>query len=145
MNENADIDKLPFAEYAALMAETGAKEYGNPNTLKLSFEELVTSDMTFCEIESEYGEETAINVGIARDPDSPEWTREDFARARQWMKDNPETVKAIRNSSFTWPAKEWANLPIDYDILDHFRATGPDWHKRLNDTLRKAVFGPENT
>lgn len=144
MNENADIDDLPFAEYAALMAEIGAKQFGNPYTPKLSFEELVTSDLAFCEIEAEYGEETAINVGIARDPDNPEMTADDFARARQWMKGNPETVKRLRNASFKWPAKEWANIPIDYDILDHFRKGGQDWHTRLNDTLRKAVFGSES-
>ncbi len=143
MNKNVDLDTLPFAEYAALMAEIGAKQHGNPNTPKLSFEELVTSGMTFCEIEAEYGEETAINVGIAKDPDNPEMTGEDFARARQWMKDNPETVQRLRNSSIQWPAKEWTYVPIDYDILDHLRAAGPDWHKRLNDTLRKAVFGSE--
>ena len=142
MNENADIDNLPFAEYASHMAEIGAKQFGNPETPKLSFEELVTSNLTFCEIEAEYGEETAINAGIARDPDTFELDDEWFAQARQWMKDNTETVKRLRNVSSKWPAKEWANIPIDYDILDHFRASGPDWHKRLNDTLRKAVFGP---
>ena len=144
MNEMPDIDNLPFAEYAALMAEIGAKKYGNPDTPKLSFEDLASSDMTFSEIEAEYGEETAINAGIARDPDCREWTSEDFARARKWMNDNPETVEKLRNSSFNWPAKEWAYIPIDYDILDHLRAAGPNWHKRLNDTLRKAVFGPED-
>lgn len=141
MNENTDIDNLPFAEYATLMAEIGAKKYGNPEIPKLSFGELVSSDMSFCEIEAEYGEETAINVGIGRDPDCPEWTSEDFARARKWMNDNPETVQKFRDSSFDWPAREWAYIPVDYDILDHFRAAGPGWHERLNETLRKAVFG----
>lgn len=106
--------------------------------------EIAATSMTFREVESKYGEEVAINVGIARDPDNPEMTDEDFARTRQWMKDNPETVERLRNISFTWPAKEWAYIPIDYDILDHLRMAGPDWHKRLNDTLRKAVFGPES-
>ena len=108
-------------------------------------EEIALSDMTFNQVEEKYGEDIAIRVGIARDPDNPEWTKEDFARARQWMKDNPDAVKKMRNATFNWPAKEWANIPIDYDILDHFRAGGPDWHKRLNDTLRKAVFGSENS
>ena len=107
-------------------------------------EELAVTAKTYKEIEEEFGEEVAINVGIARDPDNPEVTDEDFARARQWMKDNPETVQKLRNSSIKWPAKEWAYMPIDYDLLDHFRACGPDWHKRLNDTLRKAVFGSED-
>ena len=39
----------------------------------------------------------------------------------------------------------YVNVPIDNDILSHFLdEAGPDWHKRLNDTLRKAVFGSEN-
>ena len=78
-----DIDYLPFEEYAQVMAERGAAEFGDPNKPKLSFKEIVASGMTFTEIEAEYGEETAINSGIARDPDTWMWTDEDFARARR--------------------------------------------------------------
>ena len=39
-------------------------------------DELAASAMTFREIEKKYGEEVAINVGIARDPDAPEITEE---------------------------------------------------------------------
>ena len=78
-----DIDNLPFEEYAQVMAERGAAEFGDPNKPRLSFKEIVASDMTFPQIEAEYGEETAINSGIARDPDTWEWTDEDFARARR--------------------------------------------------------------
>ncbi len=81
--EEADIDSLPFEEYAQVMGERGAAEFGDPNKPKLSFQEIVASDMTFAQIEAEYGEETAINSGIARDPDTWEWTDEDFARARR--------------------------------------------------------------
>lgn len=76
-----DIDSLPFEEYAQVMCERGAAEFGDPNKPKLTFQEIVASDMTYSEIEAEYGEETAINSGIARDPDTWEWTDEDFARA----------------------------------------------------------------
>ena len=65
------------------MAERGAAEFGDPNKPKLSFKEIVASDMTFTQIEAAYGEETAINSGIARDPDTWMWTDEDFARARR--------------------------------------------------------------
>ena len=75
------IDNLPFEEYAQVMCERGTAEFGNPNKPKLTFQEIVASDMTFAQIEAEYGEETAINSGIARDPDTWEWTDEDFARA----------------------------------------------------------------
>ena len=82
-HNDIDIDNLPFEEYAQVMAERGAAEFGDPNKAKLTFQEIVASDMTFTKIEAEYGEETAINAGIARDPDTWEWTDEDFARARR--------------------------------------------------------------
>ena len=81
--DETDIDNLPFEEYAQVMAERGAAQFGDPNKPKLTFKEIVASDMTYSQIEAEYGEETAINSGIARDPDTWEWTDEDFARARR--------------------------------------------------------------
>ena len=82
-HDKIDIDNLPFEEYAQVMAERGAAEFGDPNKSKLTFKEIVDSDMSYSQIEAEYGEETAINSGIARDPDTWEWTDEDFARARR--------------------------------------------------------------
>ena len=82
-HDETEIDSLPFEEYAQVMAERGAAEFGDPNKPKLSFKEIVASDMTYSQIEAEYGEETAINSGIARDPGTWEWTDEDFARARR--------------------------------------------------------------
>jgi uncharacterized protein (DUF4415 family) len=31
------------------------------------------------------------------------------------------------------------NLRLDADVVDGFRATGPGWRTRMNDTLRKAL------
>ena len=87
------IDRLPFEEYAKTMAEKGAKEHVNLNTPKLTFDELVASELTANEIEAQYGEETAINVGIARDPDAPELDDEWFARARPAIEVHPELVE----------------------------------------------------
>ena len=89
-----DIYNLPFEEYAQVMAERGAAEFGDPNKPKLTFQEIAASDMTFSEIEAEYGEETAINAGIARDPDTWEWTEEDFARARRFPKALAQTTES---------------------------------------------------
>ena len=49
--------------------------------IRQTFDELVASPKSFEEIEAEFGEEVAINVGIARDPDAPE-LGDDWFRAR---------------------------------------------------------------
>ena len=75
MSTNADIDQLPFLEYARLMlAQTGTTA---------TFDALVLSPLTELQIEAQYGEETAINVGIARDPEDPTWWKENYARMRR--------------------------------------------------------------
>ena len=63
---------------------------------KERIEELAASGMKFEEIEALYGEETAIDVGIARDPDNPELTAEDFAQMRPAIEVVPEIVMAYR-------------------------------------------------
>ena len=143
MKEDTNLDKLPFAERAALTAERDAKLYGDTSAPKLSFEELVASDLTFDDIAADYGEETAINVGIARDPDAPEWTEEDWARARPAIEVDPELVEWSRRTRGKQraPVKELISIRLDPDITAHFRASGPGWQTRLNDTLRRAVFG----
>ena len=155
---NNDLHHLPFAEYARLTAERGAHQFGGSGAPKLSFEELVASDMTFDQVAAEYGEETAINVIIARDPDAPEWTPEDFAQARptaevlphilerwQQAKSRPaEDAKPRVRGKQKAPTKEAVHIRLDPDLLAHFRASGPGWQTRLNATLRQAVFGPKD-
>ncbi len=92
MNKYADIDRLPFAEYAELMMEQGAKERGLPDMPRLSFAQLTESAMTFEEIAVQYGEETAINVGIARDPDAPELGDEWVKQTRPAIEVDPDLV-----------------------------------------------------
>ncbi len=143
MDENDNLDKLPFAEYAAIIAERGSKQYGKAGAPKLSFEQLVASNLTFDEIAADYGEETAINVGIAQDPDAPELTEEDWARALPAIEVEPELVEwsLRRRGKQKAPTKELISIRLDPDITEYFRASGPGWQTRLNDTLRRAVFG----
>ena len=42
-------------------------------------DEIAATAMTFDEVEAKYGEDVAIRVGAARDPDNPELTTGDFA------------------------------------------------------------------
>ena len=59
-------------------------------------EKLAAMEMDFEEVEALYGEEVAIDVGIARDPDNPELTAEDFAQMRPAIEVDPELVMAYR-------------------------------------------------
>ena len=88
-------------------------------------------------------EEAEIQRQIAEDPDAPEWTEEDWARARPAIEVHPELVEwsLRRRGKQKAPTKELISIRLDSDITDHFRADGPGWQTRLNDTLRRAVFG----
>ena len=99
--------------------------------------------MTFAEIAAKHGEEVAIEAGIAADPDARELTKEDFARMRPVAEAAPHIVRAWRRSHGKpeVPAKEQTTIRLDADLIAHFRASGPDWQTRINDTLRQAVFG----
>lgn len=79
------------------------------------------------------------------DPENPEWTAEDFARAS-----GPESLSAIELAAFpltrrrgaqTAPTKTPISLRVDADVLERYRATGPGWQGRMNDALRKAAPG----
>ena len=74
------------------------------------------------------------------DEENPEWTVEDFAKARP-ISDFPEIATAFSKAKGGRPAgsnKEQVALRIDKDVLARFRATGPGWQTRINEILRAA-------
>ena len=78
------------------------------------------------------------------DDDNPEWTEEDFARARP-VTEFPELMAALypkrgRPKGSTKPdAKSQVSLRLDRDVIAHFRSTGPGWQSRINATLRREL------
>jgi uncharacterized protein (DUF4415 family) len=73
------------------------------------------------------------------DPDdAPEWTAKQFERADLYHGD--KLVRAGRPPSGN--PKLALKLRLDPDIVEYFRATGPGWQTRINDTLRKAAKLP---
>ena len=54
------------------------------------------SGWTFDEIAAVYGEEAAIQAGIAADPDTWELTEDDFGRMRPALEVDPELAKQLR-------------------------------------------------
>ena len=113
-----------------------------PEVTQAEWDAIVAGDVTFTEIAAKWGEEVAIEAGIARDPDAPELTAEDFARARPAVEVDREFVERWRRTrgKQETPTKERVSIRLDSDITEHFRSSGPGWQTRLNDTLRRAVF-----
>lgn len=87
-------------------------------------------------------QEARIQQGIADDPDNPEWTEEDFRKARPFAEVFPELAESIRKARGR-PAveqpKRQISLRLDPDVIDAFKATGRGWQGRINAALRKAA------
>lgn len=80
------------------------------------------------------------NKPVVLDTDNPEWTMEDFARAKQGA-DIPAHIRAAFPKTRGRPPgsnKQLVSLRLDRDVLEKFRATGPGWQSRINEALRKA-------
>ena len=75
------------------------------------------------------------------DDENPEWTAEDFARARPGREVIPEIVALIRRyrGKQRRLTKRLISLRLDGDVIEHFRARGKGWQSRINATLRKAA------
>jgi uncharacterized protein (DUF4415 family) len=72
--------------------------------------------------------------------DNPEWTEEDFKRARPFAEVFPELAESIRRSrgrpALDAPKKQ-ITLRLDQDVIEKFRRTGPGWQGRINDALKR--------
>ena len=113
--------------------------------LKLSIEEIAASRMTFQEITAEFGEETAIQVGVIRDRDTTELGQDWFQRARPATEVVPHVVERWRRTRGKQkaPTKEAVSIRLDKDVLAHYRASGRGWQSRINETLRKYSVDPK--
>jgi len=73
--------------------------------------------------------------------DTPELTKEDFAKAKPFAETFPGLAKSIRkgrgpNKS---PTKTLVSLRLSADVLTHFKSKGPGWQSRIDEVLRKAA------
>ena len=111
----------------------------------MTFDELVASGLSFDEISTRYGEETAISVGIARDPDAAELDDEWFASARPAIEVIPQIVERARRGRGKQraPTKEQISIRLDADVLEHYRGSGRGWQSRINEVLRQSVLKNE--
>jgi uncharacterized protein (DUF4415 family) len=87
-------------------------------------------------------EEARIQVLIASDPDAPEATDEELARARPFAEAFPDLMESIRRTRGRPPVahpRKQVSLRLDLAIIDKFKAGGKGWQSRINEALRKAA------
>ena len=92
-------------------------------------------------------EDAKIREGIAADPDNPELTPEKMGHMRPGVEVTPKLIeRQLRERCKADPSGAcYVMASIDNDLLQHFLdEAGQNWHVKLNDTLRKAVFGSES-
>ena len=80
------------------------------------------------------------------DDDNPEWTKEDFARARPAAEVLPEFIgknvtqelmRRSRGRPRKADKKVNQTLRLDPDVLEAFRQEGSGWQARINEILRE--------
>jgi uncharacterized protein (DUF4415 family) len=82
------------------------------------------------------------------DDENPEWTKEDFARARPAAEVLPESIgknateELMRRSRGRPPKADKKinqTLRLDPDVLEAFRREGSGWQARINEVLREHI------
>ena len=90
--------------------------------------------------------ETTKDRALRPDEENPEWTKEDFDRARTAAEALPEfigeraTQELIRRSRGRprkMDRKVNQTLRLDPDVLEAFRQEGSGWQARINQVLRE--------
>lgn len=77
---------------------------------------------------------------IDRD-DNPEWTKEDFAKAKP-ARELPAHIRAAFPKT-RGPQKAPTKIPVSIrlspEVLQHFKSGGPGWQGRIDEALQKAA------
>lgn len=75
--------------------------------------------------------------------ENPEWTAEDFAKARPASELPPEILGQFPKTRTGRPRSERPKVPVklrlDGEVVDALRATGPGWQTRVNDLLKSKI------
>ncbi len=75
------------------------------------------------------------------DEDNPEWTEEDFRRAKPAGELPAEVLKAFPRTRGPQkaPTKVPVNIRLSQEVVDYYKATGPGWQSRIDKDLKKAA------
>jgi uncharacterized protein (DUF4415 family) len=68
--------------------------------------------------------------------DNPEWTAEDFAKAKPFSEVFPEIAKTItRRGPQKEPTKIPVNIRLSPEVLKYFKSKGRGWQTKIDDAL----------
>ncbi len=78
---------------------------------------------------------------IVFDDDNPEWTAEDFARARPLSEFPPHLQAAFPRTRGPQKAstKVAISIRLSPEVIEHFKAGGPGWQSRIDDALKQVA------
>lgn len=79
---------------------------------------------------------------VVFDDDNPEWTKEDFKRAKPPHEVlSPEIMKAFPKTRGvqSTPKKVPVSIRLSPEVVKRFKDDGPGWQSRIDDVLKKAV------
>jgi len=88
-------------------------------------------------------EEARIQKMIASDPDAPEVTDAQIAKAKPFTEAFPALAENMHKNVGGRPCSKNPKVPVsirlDQDVVAKFKATGPGWQSRVNEVLRKSA------
>lgn len=75
------------------------------------------------------------------DEDNPEWTAEDFKRARPASELPPEILAAFPRTRGAQVAakKVPVSIRLSPQVVEYFKAQGPGWQSRIDEALKKVA------
>ena len=76
------------------------------------------------------------------DKENPEWTDADFERAAGLSalpKGMQKVISARKRGPQKTPTKQLVSLRLSPEVLSHFKAKGPGWQTRIDNTLKSAI------
>jgi uncharacterized protein (DUF4415 family) len=75
------------------------------------------------------------------DHETPEWAARDFKRATPAKDLPPEILAAFPKTRCPQktPTKVPVSLRLSREVAGHFKASGPGWQSRIEQTLRKVA------
>ncbi|MEL7092505.1 MAG: BrnA antitoxin family protein [Pseudomonadota bacterium] len=89
-------------------------------------------------------EEARIQRLIASDPDAPEVTDAQMAKAQPFADAFPDLAAKMRKNVGGRPKSANPKVPVsirlDREVVAKLKASGPGWQSRVNEMLRRAVL-----